>query len=263
MSTFRVRLTQGDRRTGSGGLDNQAQFSGTITAATNASPIVVTSASHGLVTGTRLTVVGVLGNTAANGTWTIEVVDTDSFKLLTSEGNATYTSGGTWNTVSIQRTMDAPGPNKTRRILADGELFTDCNYWKRFTYPTVPYHQAFIDLVEDDGSVYVDGEVSAYGRVHTLTVENDTTYTDDGNELDILDTYGSYAKFVQITVTGEDVTCRLNGNSSANLPISANTTQIFNQGDLPVSKLQFDNSVSGGSTATVVILVSIASTCNS
>ena len=39
-----------------------------------AAPIVITSANHGLVVGQQVTVSGVLGNTAANGTWTVGAV---------------------------------------------------------------------------------------------------------------------------------------------------------------------------------------------
>lgn len=65
-----------------------------ITGATNASPIVITSAAHGFTTGDRVTISGVLGNTAANGTWTVTVVDGSHFSLDGQSGNGAYTSGG-------------------------------------------------------------------------------------------------------------------------------------------------------------------------
>jgi hypothetical protein len=67
-----------------------------ITAASNSTPVQITSAGHGLVTGQRVTISGVGGNTAANGTWTITVVDANNFTLNGSQGNAVYTAGGTW-----------------------------------------------------------------------------------------------------------------------------------------------------------------------
>lgn len=70
---------------------------GAITNATNASPIVITSANHGLNTGTRVTISGVGGNTAANGTFNITVVNSNSFSLDGSTGNGAYTTGGTWH----------------------------------------------------------------------------------------------------------------------------------------------------------------------
>ena len=66
----------------------------TVTDATNASPIVITATGHGFLTADRVNVTGVVGNTAANGWWTITVVDADSFSLDDSTGNGTYTSGG-------------------------------------------------------------------------------------------------------------------------------------------------------------------------
>lgn len=60
------------------------------------SPISIgTVAAHGFVTGQSVIVAGVLGCTAANGTWPIVVVDTTHFTLTGSSGNAAYTSGGT------------------------------------------------------------------------------------------------------------------------------------------------------------------------
>lgn len=69
---------------------------GTITAATNASPISVTSASHGLITGATVKITGVGGNTSANDTWPITVVDANTFTLDDSHGTADYDGGGTW-----------------------------------------------------------------------------------------------------------------------------------------------------------------------
>jgi hypothetical protein len=66
-----------------------------ITAATNATPIQITAANHGYKNGQKTTIAGVGGNTAANGTWTLTVVDPNNFTLNGSTGNGAYTSGGT------------------------------------------------------------------------------------------------------------------------------------------------------------------------
>ena len=71
--------------------------SGVITGATNATPIVITSADHGLTVGAVVVVSGVLGNTAANGTFVISAVTTNTFTLQSSVGNGAYTSGGVWH----------------------------------------------------------------------------------------------------------------------------------------------------------------------
>jgi hypothetical protein len=71
----------------------------TVSAATNASPIsITTSKRHRLSTGDSVTITGVVGNTAANGTWTVTVPSggsgNTSFTLNSSVGNGAYVSGG-------------------------------------------------------------------------------------------------------------------------------------------------------------------------
>ncbi len=66
-----------------------------VTAATNATPIQITSASaHGLSTGNSVIIDGVLGNTAANGGFTVTVTGANTFTLDGSVGSGTYTGGG-------------------------------------------------------------------------------------------------------------------------------------------------------------------------
>ena len=72
--------------------DHTAQ---TITAASNASPIVITIADHGYSNADRVLISDVTGNTSANGTWTITKLDAATFSLGASSGNAVYISGGT------------------------------------------------------------------------------------------------------------------------------------------------------------------------
>ena len=70
-------------------------YSDTITGATNASPIqVTTTGAHGLTTGNNVTISCVEGNTAANGTWYITVTGGTTFTLDGSTGNGAYTTGG-------------------------------------------------------------------------------------------------------------------------------------------------------------------------
>lgn len=66
-----------------------------ISGATNASPIVITTASaHGYANGEEVLIWGVAGNTAANGFWKIANVASSTFELVGSTGNGSY-SGGT------------------------------------------------------------------------------------------------------------------------------------------------------------------------
>ena len=71
-----------------------------ITGATNASPIVVTSASHSFKENAVVLISGVQGNTAANGVWRATNVAANTFELYDISGNASvgngaYTTGGT------------------------------------------------------------------------------------------------------------------------------------------------------------------------
>jgi len=74
-----------------------------ISGATNASPIVITIFGHALITGDQVTIAGVVGNTAANGTWTIIVLTADTFSLTGSVGNGAFTSAGTCTRLSGSR----------------------------------------------------------------------------------------------------------------------------------------------------------------
>lgn len=77
--------------------------SGSITGASNASPIVVTSAGHTVVVGQSVKIASVGGNTAANGTFTVSAVTSNTFTLSGSTGNGAYTSGGTWRTTGLYK----------------------------------------------------------------------------------------------------------------------------------------------------------------
>lgn len=98
--TFRTFSTAGAVTSGDG-TAAQAE-SGSVTGATNASPIVITtSAAHGLPTGAYVKIASVGGNTAANGSFFITSTGSTTFSLTGSTGNGAYTSGGTWKTVGL------------------------------------------------------------------------------------------------------------------------------------------------------------------
>jgi hypothetical protein len=67
-----------------------------ISAATNASPIVITTAtqSPAFVNNDFVHVFGVGGNTAANGLWQVTAVTATSLTLVGTTGNGAYTTGG-------------------------------------------------------------------------------------------------------------------------------------------------------------------------
>lgn len=84
-----------------------AAHKGVITNATNASPIVITSANHGRATGQQVFIDEVESNRAANGPHTITVIDANTFSLDGSVGIAEYTVGGRW-WLGVPGALDIP-----------------------------------------------------------------------------------------------------------------------------------------------------------
>ncbi len=79
--------------------------------------ITITAVSTtGLNNGQLVTIAGVGGNTAANGSWTIANLTANSFQIIGPQGNGTYTSGGTWSTSQLSMD-DAPGC-----MMANGDI---------------------------------------------------------------------------------------------------------------------------------------------
>ena len=82
----------------------------TITDATNASPIVVTtSAAHGFADGNFVQISGVTGNTAANGIYGITLISDTAFSLRLTSGNGAYASGGSAFKVQTPNPKIRPG----------------------------------------------------------------------------------------------------------------------------------------------------------
>lgn len=181
----------------------------------------------------------------------------------TPYGGLDYSKLGSQMSPSKQRTIYVAGPNRTYRKLFDGDQFTDCNYWKRFAYPQVPLDQAFIEVVTDDGSVWSDVESeNTYPKVYDITVAAGSDFED--NVVDILGDTGGFAVFVQIANQGSTaVRVRINGVADAIFDLGASETQVFNSGDLSVTKLEFLNVVSGGSDSDIQVLLSVKSVANS
>ncbi|HID23473.1 MAG TPA: hypothetical protein EYP14_13895, partial [Planctomycetaceae bacterium] len=72
---------------------------------TGLGPIQVTSRNHGLSTGDRVAITGVGGNTAANGVFTVTVLDGNTLALDRTTGNGDYTGGGEWTPVDVVDTF--------------------------------------------------------------------------------------------------------------------------------------------------------------
>lgn len=84
----------------------------TITGATNATPIVITTTgAHGIANDEIIVVAGVTGNTAANGTWKASAVTSTTITLKNfdntdSVGNGSYAGGGTVGSTTLTSVSD-------------------------------------------------------------------------------------------------------------------------------------------------------------
>lgn len=94
---------------------------GTVTAITQATPMVVTTSSaHGLTTGATVLISGAGGSTSANSSWTITVVSTTKFSLDDSVApTKAYTGGATWKsgvlTIAYSSVPVPTDPKVTRK----------------------------------------------------------------------------------------------------------------------------------------------------
>lgn len=92
-------------------------------------------------------------------------------------------------------------------------------------------------------------------KVYSLTVVGGSTYA--ANECDILSDTGKSAKFCQLSnfSATQDLNVKLNGKSDAVFVLEAGTAQVFNWGDLIISKVAFDNSASGAADVSAQVIV--------
>ena len=91
----RILDSQGDGT----GTANQVFGAKAVGGATNATPIVITSTSHGYSDGDFVNIIGVVGNTAANGLHVVANKTANTFELTTPAGanvagNGSYDSAG-------------------------------------------------------------------------------------------------------------------------------------------------------------------------
>lgn len=161
-----------------------------------------------------------------------------------------------------QRTAYIMGPNKVNRILKDGQTFVDSNYWKRFAYPQVSLEEAFIEVIEDDGTIYSDAvQENVYPRVYNLLAAPGSSF--EANKADIASDTRSFALFAQIVNWGgEAVKVRLNGLDTAVIDLPGGATQTFDVGDLTIGKIEVANP-EGEESVKVQIVVSVRATSTS
>lgn len=146
----------------------------TITAASNATPIAITtSAAHGFSTGNTAVITGVLGNVCANGVWTITSTGATTFTLTSSVGCAAYISGGTAyvRATGYDTALDLRGSGAT---LSDGNIIDGTIMGIRCTTPCMSYGD-WID--ESTANILVPGAY-VFEADNNFVVSGPTNVTD-------------------------------------------------------------------------------------
>jgi hypothetical protein len=145
---------------------------------------------------------------------------------------------------SIQRTMFIQGPTGTFLRLRDGDVFTACNYWKRFTPENQGLENSAVVCLVDDGQPYSTGVAfssSLAPYANTIASTDDPVYfgTSDfaapgsGNS-----NTGATAQQLTIVATGGSATVVLNGDVNATFTLASAEMISFAQGEFSVSILE-------------------------
>lgn len=197
-----------------------------VTAASNAAPIVVTIGTHTLVPGDTVVVAGVGGNTAANGTWTIVAVTSTTITLGGSAGNGAYTSGGT-----VVQTAPAP-------VVIASYLVTGATNASPIVVTIGAHALAVGDVVTIAG---VGGNTAANGT-WALSAVSGTTITLQGSTGNGAYTSGGTAEKIGWPALQPYVS----SNTYIDLEV-ANASGVFatgwtgDNGDVRMAGIQFDN----------------------
>lgn len=162
--------------------------------ATNATPIEVqTSAAHGLASGERVLISGVVGNAAANALAYIVVTDADKFLLYATftpggwvtspiAGSGGYVSGGSVQPLGFATTLQLPSdgdPINAASVNNATEGEADREAWlveRTGAYRLVQFVQYGIDAPGGTDTTTAPGGIQPVGEVTYLATDLDATY---------------------------------------------------------------------------------------
>ncbi|HMV87187.1 MAG TPA: hypothetical protein PLD20_12930 [Blastocatellia bacterium] len=184
-----------------------------VTAASNATPIVITATSHGFTNGDIVLIGGLQGNLAANGVWKIANVAANTFELTNPitgtnvVGSAAYTSGG----YAVNLGPSASGDN-----------------WDDFDGAVVGTPQTLTSPSVSNGAF--DAADVTFSSVTGASVEAVAIYKDTGT--------ASTSRMIAIIDGRHIVTCAAQAASSATsvaveplaAPIASGTVLTFSNG---------------------------------
>ena len=159
---------------------------------------------------------------------------------------------------SIQRTAYITSCSGKIMEMADGTEFFGSNYYKQFVAApsgTATTSTSFLEIIEDDGSVYEAGQSANIPVVSSVT----TVTTSFVTAVDYLTNYNGIANFIQITNSGAAaVNVKLNGSTAAVFSLDKSSTQVFNNGDIQVSTIAFSAATAAGASIQIIAGVHIS-----
>ena len=148
------------------------------TSSTNATPIVVTTAAHGLATGDKVSIYAHETNTAANGTWTITRTAATTFSLDGSVGNGVGINTGVWSTppariidvqdfkiITMALKSTAAALNCTMQFV--GSISEDAPDFNKPISTTNLYD--YIDIIDLQDNASIDGDTGLAAAGASLT----------------------------------------------------------------------------------------------
>ena len=146
-------------------------------------PIVITTDSTAsLATGQSVVIQGVLGNSDANGTWTIKVIDGATFSLNGSTGNGAYTTGGTWNltfntnvpiTVGGQLQLPANTTGSLPSLTLTGQTTTGSNAITGLALTS----NLYLGMTVSGAGIPANATVTAFTSANSITISQPATAT--------------------------------------------------------------------------------------
>ena len=159
---------------------------------------------------------------------------------------AKFERGTTSREAFGQQSVSLPTPqNQGERTFKDREVFEGSNYCKKYCTPSMSQADAFLVIIEDDGTIYSeDDSENNQPFIVTKKVAVGSSYNDEGNEIDLMKEQGTFATFVLIRNknASQEINVKINGSKNAILELDGNDEISFDKGDIPISKLNFDNS---------------------
>lgn len=170
-----------------------------VTGATNATPIVITTATHGLTTGDEVTITGVGGNDAANNTayipaYHVTVLSTTTFSLqdpatgddISGDGN--WTSGGHVIKISLDDNLnDVPSGARvgTPQTLTSKTYANGIFDAAPVTFPSVPSGDPCEAIL-----VYLDTGIESTSKlIAFISQSSGLPFTPSGGDITV--TWGS------------------------------------------------------------------------